>query len=128
MPLDILLILVIGGIAGIALLTWLAGLAKPRTLDDAEARSEWERHYPDDTVQSVWVSHDMRAALVMTEQGAGLLWTMGADTVARHLLDFDLIEEPHGLSIDFHDYTAPRVHLHLDADERFVWQNLIYPP
>lgn len=128
MPLDILLILVIGGIAGIALLTWLAGLAKPRTLDESQAETEWLRHYPDDVVTSVWVTHDMHAALVMTEQGPGLLWVMGADTVARHLLDFDLIEEPHGLSVDFHDYTAPKVHLHLDEDERLVWQNLIYPP
>ena len=83
MPLEILLILVVGGIAGIAGLTWLAGLAKPRQLTEEDARSEWTRHYPDDFVQSTWITHDAKAALVMTEQGAGLLWVMGADTVAR---------------------------------------------
>lgn len=127
MPLHILLILVVGGIAGIALLSWVAGMAKPRQLDDVDARSEWQRHYPDDIVQSVWITHDLRAALIMTEQGPGLLWVMGADTVGRHLLDFDLLDEPHGLAVIFHDYTAPKVHLHLDEDERVVWQNLIYP-
>lgn len=127
MPLEILLVLVIGGIAGIAALTWLAGLAKPRMLSETDMRGEWARHYPDDIVQSVWVSHDARAALVMTEQGKGLLWVMGADTVGRHLLDFDLIDEPQGLSVVFHDYTAPKVHLKLDEDEQLVWQRLIYP-
>ena len=127
MPLEILLALVVGGIAGIAGLTWLAGLAKPRQLNETEARSEWERHYPDDFVQSIWVTHDSKAALIMTEQGAGLLWVMGADTVGRHLLDFDLIDEPHGLSVIFHDFTAPKVHLHLDEDERLVWQKLMFP-
>lgn len=127
MPLEILLILVVGGIAGIAALTWLAGLARPRQLDEADARREWARHFPDDMITSVWISHDQRAALVMAEEGPGLLWVMGADTVARHLMDFDLIDEPHGLSVNFHDYTAPAVHLHLDADERLVWQKLMYP-
>ena len=127
MPLEILLVLVVGGIAGIAGLTWLAGLAKPRQLNEADAHNEWQRHYPDDVVQSVWVTHDARAALVMTEQGAGLLWVMGSDTVGRHLLDFDLIDEPHGLSVIFHDFTAPKVHLHLDEDERLVWQKLVLP-
>lgn len=127
MPLEILLILVVGGIAGIAALTWLAGLAQPRQLNEQDAQSEWARHYPDDTVQSVWVTHDAKAALVITDQGPGLLWVMGADTVGRHLRDFDLIDEPHGLSVIFHDYTAPKTHLHLDEDERLVWKNLITP-
>lgn len=127
MPLEILLALVVGGIAGIAGLTWLAGLAKPRQLNEADAQSEWARHYPDDFVQSVWVTHDAKAALVMAKEGAGLLWVMGADTVGRHLSDFDLIDEPHGLSVIFHDFTAPKVHLHLDEDERLVWQKLIVP-
>ncbi|MCE8006888.1 hypothetical protein [Aestuariivita sp.] len=127
MPIELLLILVVVGIAGIAGLTWLAGLAKPRELDEQDARSEWARHYPDDQIASVWITHDQHAALVITEQGPGLLWVMGADTVARHLLDFDIMDEPHGLSVLFHDYTAPKVHLHLDEDERLVWQNLIYP-
>ncbi|MFY9211067.1 MAG: hypothetical protein WAO69_08065 [Aestuariivita sp.] len=127
MPLEILLIVVIGGVAGIVFLTWIAGLAKPRQLDEDDARTQWARHFPDDMVRSVWITHDSRAALVMTQDGPGLLWVTGADTTARHLLDFDLIDEAHGLTITFHDYTAPSVHLHLDSDERLVWQKLIYP-
>lgn len=127
MPLEILVLLVVAGIAGIAFLTWLAGLAKPRALDETDSRAEWVRHFPDDVITSVWITHDQRAALVLTEEGPGLLWVMGADTTGRHLLDFDLIDEPHGLTVIFHDYTAPKVHLHLDEDERLVWQNLITP-
>ena len=127
MPLEILLILVVGGIAGIAALTWLAGLAAPRQLSDEDVRAQWARHYPDQPAQSVWITHDQRAALVMTDTGPGLLWVMGADTTARPLVDFDLIDTAEGFTVKFHDYTAPKVHLHLDDDERVVWQNLIYP-
>lgn len=127
MPLEILLILVIGGIGAIALLLWLTGLGAQKVLTEEETLSEWARHYPDDQVKSVWLTHDCHAALVVTETKPGLLWVLGADTVARHLFDFDMIDDTRGLSIDFHDYTAPTVRLTLDEDERVVWKNLITP-
>ena len=127
MPLEILLGLVVAGIAGIALLTMALGLAARRSLSQESARAEWLRHFPDDAVQSVWVAQDGHSALILTEAGPGLLWPMGADTVGRRLIDFDMIDTPTGLDITFHDFTAPRARLRLGEDERLVWKSLMVP-
>ncbi len=125
MPLEILLVLVVGGIATITLLLHLSGRSQRRVLTRETALADWQRHFPDDVVIDVTVSHDAHAALVRTETGPGLLWSFGADTVARHLLDFDWIEQPVGFEFQFHDFTTPRVVIHLDEIERQHWQNLM---
>ncbi len=125
MPLEILLVLVVGGIAAIALLLHLSGRSQRRVLTRETALADWPRHFPDDVVIDVTVSHDAYAALVRTETGPGLLWSFGADTVARHLLDFDWIEQPGGFELQFHDFTTPRVVIRLDEIERQHWQNLM---
>ncbi len=127
MPLEVLLILVVGGIVGITLLLHVTGRSHLRQLTPDSARSEWLRHFPDDTVIDVTVAHDGHAALVRTETGAGLLWSFGADTVARHLLDFDRIDHPEGIEVQFHDFGTPRVILNLGAAERRHWENLMEP-
>lgn len=127
MSLSILLMLVIGGIAGIALLLHLTGKSKLRLMDSEDARAAWHRHVPDDAVQQVIVAEDGHAALILTDQGPGLVWSFGIDTVARHLLDFDLIDDGQTLNVIFHDYTAPKAILHLTDAERQHWQSLMEP-
>lgn len=127
MPLNVLIILVVGGISLIAML--LHGLGKSRltVLSSEGARTAWNRHFPDDEVIDVTVAQDGHAALVQTSEGPGLLWSFGADTVARHLRNFDLLEKAGSLRIKFHDFTAPRVTLHLNEIERPVWQKMMSP-
>ncbi|NVO56575.1 hypothetical protein HW561_12325 [Rhodobacteraceae bacterium B1Z28] len=127
MPLEILLVLVVGGIAGITLLLHLTGRSSLRVLTQEITRRDWQRHFPDDVVVDVTVSHDGHAALVRTETGAGLLWSFGADTVGRHLLDFDWIEHANGFEFQFHDFGSPGVVVHLDEIERRHWQHLMEP-
>lgn len=125
MPLPLLLILVIGGIAAIALLLHLMGKSRLSVLTPQTARAAWLRQFPDDRIADVVVARDNHAAIVQTDQGHGLVWSFGADTVARPLRDFDLIETPEALRVVFHDFTAPRVTLHLSETERPRWQTLI---
>jgi hypothetical protein len=127
MSLNILVILVIGGIAAIAALLHFSGRSAQRVLSPDEARAEWLRHFPDDPVEDLRVTHDGHAAILRTEQGPGLLWAFGTDTVARQLRDFDLVETERGLRVSFHDMTAAAVTLHLDADERGTWQEWMRP-
>ena len=125
MPLEILLTLVIGGIAGIALLLHLAGRSRRCVLSREGAEAAWRRHFPGDRIAEVTVAHDGHAALVLTDRGPGLLWAFGADTVARRLRDYDLIDRGDRLRVVFHDFTAPAVSLALDASERRHWLNLM---
>ncbi|MEO1364365.1 MAG: hypothetical protein AAFU86_11380, partial [Pseudomonadota bacterium] len=80
MPLHILLILVVGGIAGIALALHLLGMTGADPLRGDTARAAWLRAYPDDSVQRVAVSADGRVARIDCAAGRGLVWRMGADT------------------------------------------------
>lgn len=127
MSLNILIILVVSGISLIALL--LHGLGKSRltVLTPEDARTAWFRHFPDDDISDVTVTNDGHAALIQTSQGPGLLWSFGADTVARHLRNFDLQEQTGGIRVMFHDFTAPRVTLHLDESEHPLWQKIMIP-
>ena len=127
MPLEILLVLVVGGIAGITLLLHITGKSRLFLLTSKTAQEHWVRHFPDDTVIDVTVAHDGHAALVRTETGAGLLWSFGADTVGRHLLDFDRIDHPEGMEVQFHDFSTPRAIIRLDESERRHWQHLMEP-
>ncbi len=127
MPLEVLLTLVVGGIASIVVALHLLGKSARRVLSRDDAHAAWHRHFPDDTIVDVRLSGDGHAALVQTEQGPGLLWAFGIDTVARHLRDFDLIDTPNGLRIRFHDYSAPGVTLVLGPDERAEWTNRMRP-
>lgn len=127
MPLEILLVLVVGGIAGITLLLHLTGRSQRCVLSPETARDHWVRHFPDDTILDVTVAHDRHAALVRTEKGPGLLWSFGADTVAQHLLDYDLLDRTDGFEILFHDFGTPKAIIHLDDLERPHWRNLMEP-
>ena len=126
MPLEILLILVVGGISGITVILHLLGLTSPRRLRDAEdARAAWLREFPYDTPTQVTLSADQRAALISTRAGRGLVWCIGADTVARPLSGCDLSDTKSGLRVDFHDFGTPHAAITLPDADRQTWRDLM---
>lgn len=125
MPLSVLLVLVIGGIAGIALLLHVSGRSQRLVMSAEDARTAWHRHLPDDEIAEVIPSGSGHAALILTSQGPGLVWAFGADTVARRLIDYDLFETRNGLRVMFRDFTAPRVDIRLSASERDHWRDVM---
>ena len=125
MPLATLLILVVGGISMIAVLLHLLGKSAPLVLTADTARAAWLRQFPDDPVQDVTVAETGQAALIAAASGPGLIWSFGADTVARPLSGVDVADTGSALRIRFPDHTAPSVTLRLDAPERARWQTLM---
>lgn len=125
MPLEILLALVVIGIAGIAVLLHLTGRSDQTSLNTATAQAQWLRHFPQDEIVDITLAASGQSALVRTVQGPGLLWVFGADTVARHLNGADLVETDTGLRVLFHDYAVPALSLTLTETERQHWQTLI---
>ncbi|GGX64638.1 hypothetical protein GCM10007385_37160 [Tateyamaria omphalii] len=126
MPLHILLILVVGGIAGVALALHFLGLSKTKALDLNTVRSEWLRHYPDDTFDDedsidVLVSLDASRGLLRSDQGYGLVWTMGTDTSARRLGTSSWRETRSGVTFTFDDPSAPWITIQLQDSERHLW-------
>ena len=122
MPLEILLVIVIGGIAGIALLLHLTGRSARLRLTDQTARRAWLRHSPDEEPGTVLLSDDGHSALVRTELGHGLVWSFGQDTVARHLGEVDVSACGSGLKIDFHDFSTPPTRITLSGPELKLWE------
>lgn len=126
MPLHILLVLVIGGIGGIAILLHYLGLSAPRVFGGPEdAARQWLREFPGDDVVEVILNHRGTTGFVHTRQGPGLVWSFGADTVARRLRDFNVTPTKLGLRIDFHDFGAPHTLIRLDDLETTHWENLL---
>lgn len=125
MPLEILLALVIGGIGTIATILHLTGRSAPAVLNCDAARRAWQRHFPADTIREVIPARNGHAALVLTSAGPGVIWAFGADTVARHLLDFSLHDVPDGLRLAFRDFGTPGVSLTLTDAERARWRQLM---
>lgn len=122
MPLHILGILVIGGIAGIVVLLHLLGLSRPRRFEDeAAARSAWAEEFPEIPANRAVLCRNRAAALIQTAQGPGVVWPMGADSTARFLHGARITRTRDGLLIRLPDYTAPRIRLVLDPDEAEAW-------
>lgn len=121
MPLAILLPVVVLGIAGIGLLLHLTGQSRGFALaDPATARAQWLRHWPGARIRALDLGGG--AALVVDQDGPGLLRPFGADTVAPRLVALD--ETPAGLSARFGDLAAPPVTLTLDPETRSRWLTL----
>ena len=121
MPLDILLMLVVGGIAGIAILLHATGRSARKQFTVETAAKAWSRHFPDDPAGDILLSRSGQAAIVTSASGSGLIWAFGADDVARYLRQFDLRPWQKGLHITFHEYAAPGVWLTLSEDEKRLW-------
>ncbi|SDN52942.1 hypothetical protein SAMN05216196_101809 [Lutimaribacter pacificus] len=122
MPLHILGILVVGGIAGVAVLLHLLGLSRVRRFgDEAAARAAWAAEFPDIPANRAVLCRNRAAALIETPQGPGVVWPMGADSTARFLTGARIARSRDGLTIRLPDYTAPRIRLTLDPDEAEAW-------
>lgn len=122
MPLHILLPLVVVGIAGIALLLHLLGYSKTAEIAGADsARRLWLHHFPDIRPRNATVAHDRHAALIETDKGLGLIWTLGADTAARLLHGASARPKGNGLILRLQDFSAPSVTLHLTPSETRAW-------
>ena len=131
MPLELLLILVFGGIAAIALLLHLTGRSDLTVLDEAQARAAWLRQFPESPIADLTLAKDGHAALIQTADGSaplGLVWSFGADTVARFLEGAKLSPCQQGLQLRLADFSAPTVQLHLGQAEAALWQELIEGP
>lgn len=121
MPLSVLLVLVVAGIAGIALVLHLTGRSDRLVMAPEDALAAWARHFPGDDAVEAMVSQDGHGALILSRAGPGLVWAVGADTVARRLRDFDVIETADGLSVRFRDFSAPRADLKLAPEMHRQW-------
>lgn len=126
MPLSILLPLVIGGIAGLAVLMHMLGLSRSAVIaDPAAARRAWLREFPDDAPARVILCQQGSAALIETARGRGVVWPMGADTTARYTSGARVRRIKTGLALDLPDYTAPRIRLRLSPEESAAWQAIL---
>ncbi|MEC3860885.1 hypothetical protein VK792_06285 [Mesobacterium sp. TK19101] len=126
MPLGSLVVLVVGGIAGIALLTHVLGWSQPRQLlTEEDASRGWLREFPDTTVTSVTLCANGAAALIASDAGPGLVWPMGADTSARFLTGAQVTVRKDRLIVRLQDYTAPRITLRLGPDDCAAWRDRI---
>ena len=131
MPLQILIPMVVAGIAGIALLTHLLGLSRAHVLREPEqALAAWAREFPDIRAYGASLSADGHAALIDTEAGPGLVWVMGADTVARPLDGSRVSAARRGVTVRFDEFGAPVVSIALNDRSDFeAWKALFtqYP-
>lgn len=125
MPLELLLVLVAGGITAIAAILHLTGRSARTVLTADSAKRAWLRHCPGDTVHHVLPATTGQAALITAHSGAGLVWAFGADTAARHLHGAAISERSSGLHIRFNDFSAPGLSVALSGAERVRWQALI---
>ncbi|HBV55038.1 MAG TPA: hypothetical protein DEF12_08405 [Rhodobacteraceae bacterium] len=129
MPLPILLALVIGGIATIALLLHLLGLSRRGKIASPEAAiAAWNDDNPNRPARSALLSASGELALIDTEHGPGLVFAMGADLATRPLADARLRPTQRGLALRLPDFTAPRLHLTLAPEERPIWAQRITAP
>lgn len=125
MPLGILLLLVVGGIGGIALVLHMLGKSRVVPLDRARASEGWERHFPDDPAAQLLLAQNGQAALVSTRVGHGIVWQMGADTVACYLRGHQIKSAPGQLHVTFDDFGIPGVRITLSESEHTVWRNMM---
>jgi len=110
MPLPLLLVLVVVGIAAITLLVRWLSPTPPLTFDNKEtAAAAWLREFPDRAPKGVLLSEDGKSALVVLTRGSGLVWAMGADSTARGLAGATVEPSRHGLVIRLRDFASPAV-------------------
>jgi hypothetical protein len=128
MSLQVLLLLVVGGIAGIAILLHIMGLTEPRRFKDgSDALAAWAREVPEQVPSELHLSSDNRAALILLDNGFGIVWCHGDDTVARHIPVLQPQKTKRGLRFSFPDFGASALDVHLDAPEQARWLQMLRP-
>ncbi|MGB1208883.1 MAG: hypothetical protein ACPG7W_06785, partial [Paracoccaceae bacterium] len=93
-----------------------------QSFDAVSARAAWMREYPDSVVAEVILSEDRLAALVRSDYGAGVVWSMGADSAAR-VLDAaaQVIPRSDGCVVRLQQFDAPRVYVRLKPSRIPPW-------
>jgi hypothetical protein len=125
MPLEILLVLVTAGIAGIAMLLQLLGYSRQAPFTEDTARAAWLRHEPEIAPRRTDLSQDGLAALIDTDRGLGLVWHMGADSTAHWLDRARVTPTRGGLRVALGDFAAPSVRVRLGAEAARDWSDRI---
>lgn len=122
MPLNILLILVVAGIAGIAALTWVLGHGRRAEIaDEDHLRALWDADNPADPARDAILCRSRHAGLIETAAGHGIVWAFGADFVTRPLDGARLHDTGRRLVLHLPDYTAPKIALDLTEEETALW-------
>ncbi|MFC4671113.1 hypothetical protein ACFO5X_21365 [Seohaeicola nanhaiensis] len=122
MPPHTLFIMILCGIAAIAIGIYLQVRSIPVTLTEDSARTAWESHFPEEPARAVTLAASGHFALLETAAGFGLVWAFGRDIGARPLLGAQASNIRQGLHIRFPDIKAPAVRLALSQDERAAWR------
>ncbi len=127
MPLYLLGPIVVFGILGIALLLHVLGNSRRLRMQDAEqVRRLWLAQYPETMVEQVKIADGGHQALVLTDQGPGLVWAMGADAACRLVpRGCDIQNTGKGLRVRLRDYTAPVVKIALADGVRDQWKHIL---
>ena len=116
--------MVVVGITAIVVMVHLLGFSQRfQIADDTTACTRWLREYSGDQITSVARCQNGEAALIETDNGPGLVWAFGADTVAHRLAGADVVRAKDGLILRLHDFAAPKVRLRLDEIEAAAWQD-----
>lgn len=123
MPLWLLIVLVVSGICAVALTCHRLGLTGGTPMTTGDAERAWLRHFPDDPVRLIKLAANGRAAGIETLTRHGIVWQMGADTVARYLDHVRIEPYANGLRLRFDEFSAPSLSLELSPDERDQWRH-----
>lgn len=127
MPLHILGPMVVIGVIAIAVLLHLLGLSRQLRFDDSAARMAWLRHFPDIPVRDVVLAPDGHAALILTPDGPGVVFAMGADSAAKPLSGARLRQSTDSLGFVFDDIGTPRLTLPMPPAQQERWIKAMGP-
>ena len=121
-PLDILLVLVVGGVSLVVGLTHLFGGSQPAALTDAAIQARLAHDQPDARITGIERGADGRAALVRLHEGAAVVFVLGDRLVSRPLPDApQWTPTDRGLRLTLPDPGCPRIEVALPEDARQRW-------
>ena len=127
MPLHILGPMVVIGVLAIAVLLHLLGLSQRLRFDAGSARQAWLRHFPDAAIQDVFVAPDGHAALILSSDGPGVVFAMGADSAAKFLRGAELQPDHKDLHIRYSDIGTPVISIPMPSLQQDRWIKAMGP-
>lgn len=113
MPLPLLVVIVVVGIAAVVIAVHLTGGSRVSVLrDEAAARERFALDYPGIGVERVWLTADATAAVIETSDGrVGLVKALGGRFLTRLIGSADLAGPPRAtgsrLALRLRDFTWP---------------------
>lgn len=127
MPLYVLLILVVGGISGVALALHMLGLSRVPRWSEDQARAAWLREFPDMAPRAVTLNAAGTAAMIASDNSRGLVWQFGADSAVHLLEGHHLQDHRRGLRVVFADFAVPSTIIPLTDAETPIWKKELAP-